>query len=100
MSVAISFESHNGSVDAFVLGSPGLRATGKNRFEAESALRSQLEDRIRMGDVKFLELRSPSTFASRAAALSEEDRQAWAEVSAEIYRERDAEKAAEFPECS
>ncbi|GEM_PF-3929943 len=99
MSVAISFESHNGCVDAYVLGSPGLRATGKNRFEAESALRTKLEDRIRMGDVKFIDLpfryMAVSDFAGSYTGL---DAELLTEITEQAYRERDAEKAAEFPE--
>lgn len=99
MQLAISYLSYNGTVEAFVLGHPEWRAVGKSKVEAEGLLQKQVQDRIRAGELKFLEVEGPSTFAGRAAVLTDEDRREWAEVTAEIYRERDAEKAAEFPEC-
>lgn len=98
MSVAISFESHNGSVDAYVLGSPELRATAANRLDAEFALTSLLREKLRAGDVKYIDINPHPTYAEMAASVTDEDRADIEEMVARIYAERDAEKAAEFPE--
>lgn len=98
MSVAISFESHNGSVDAYVLGSPELRATAANRLDAEFALTSLLREKLRAGDVKYIDINPHPTYVEMAASVTDEDRADIEEMVARIYAERDAEKAAEFPE--
>ena len=98
MSVAISFESHNGSVDAFVIGSPQIRATAGNRHDAEFALTSLLREKMRAGELKWIEVNPYPTYLERAESVSEEDKAAMDEIVATIYAERDAEKAAEFPE--
>lgn len=98
MSVAISFESHNGCVDAYVLGSLRLRASGKNRFEAEFALTALLREKVRSGDLKWIEVNPYPTYLERAERVTEEDRAALDEIVAAIYAERDAEKAGKFPE--
>ena len=98
MSVAISYLSNNGTVEAFVIGSPQWRASGKSKTEAENRLRNQLQERMRSGELKFMEFNEPNHVAESARDSAEEDLQAWREIAAEAYRERDAEKAAEFPE--
>ncbi len=99
MSVAISFESHNGSVDAFVIGSPEIRARGKNRFEAERELMSQLEIRIDRGDVKFVDLPiRKMAVTDFAGSLTPLEAELLDDIVKEAYRLRDEENAAEFPE--
>ena len=98
MSVAIAFESHNGSVDAFVVGSPQFRATAANRLDAEFALTSLLREKLRAGDLKYIDINPHPTYVEMAASVTDEDRAITAEMVAQIYAERDAQKAAEFPE--
>ena len=98
MSVAISFESHNGSIDAFVIGSPEIRATATNRLDAEFALTSLLREKLRAGDLKYIDINPYPTYVEIAASVTDEDRVIMDEIVAQIYAERDAEKAAEFPE--
>ncbi len=98
MSVAISYLSNNGTVEAFVLGQPEWRASGKSKTEAEHRLRNQLQERMRSGELMFMEFNQSNQSEESAGDTAESDLQAWREIAAEAYRERDAEKAAEFPE--
>ena len=98
MRLAITYLSNNGTVEAFVIGHPQWRATGKSKNEAEDRLQTQLIEKLRTGELRFLEIAEPYSFAERARQMTDEDREAWREMTEELYRERDAEKAAEFPE--
>lgn len=98
MNLAISYLSYNGTVEAFVLGRPEWRGAGKTKGEAEQQLRSEIEDRINLGELSFLEIDERPSFADRARSMSEEDKQMWREVSEEMRREREAERASELSE--
>ncbi len=98
MSIAISYLSNNGTIEAFVIGSPQWRASGKSRAEAEARLQSQLQERLRIGELKFLDLREAYSFVEAARTMSEEERELCREVADEIRREREAERAAELAE--
>ena len=98
MGLLISHLSNNGTVEAFVIGQPEWRASGRDKAEAEDRLRIQLNDRIRRGELAYLEFTQPTPIAAEERDTADKDLRAWREIAAEAYRERDAEKAAEFPE--
>jgi len=98
MRMAIGFESHNGTTDAFVLGSPELRATGSTKAEARVALEVTLRSRLGSGEIEYIDLDRTESYVERAARVTDEERLDWEQLVADIYTERDAEKAAEFPE--
>jgi hypothetical protein len=94
MTVPVWVEQQNGKFTATVLGAPQVRAEGVTKEQAVAAVAAQLRSRITNGEVVFVDV--PSPLPTRQ--YTEEEAQDWRELCAEIYRERDAQKAAEFPE--
>lgn len=91
------FEVVNGRHRAFLLASPVIFGEGETRATALAALRSEIVCRFNRGELVWVNVPHhgeptglPEFTAERAAAAEE--------MIAEIYRERDAQKAAEFPE--
>ena len=99
MSVPVWVEQQNGKFTATVLGAPQVRADGPTREEAIRALQAAIAGYRDRGQLVLLDAYG-FTAAELAARppLSEEEKEAWQEVVAEIYRERDEQKAREFPE--
>ncbi len=94
-SVPVWVEQLNGTFTASVLGATGLAATAASRDAAVSALVADLSARQSRGEVVMVTLPQP---AETRPPLSTEEQEAWDEVIAEIYRERDEQKRREFPE--
>lgn len=97
MSVPVWVEHQNGKFTATVLGAPEVRAEGVTKDEAVAAVRARLAERSLAGELVFVEPQGIEALAGRYAE-DEISRQAWEEVVAEIYRQRDEEEAREFPE--
>ncbi len=94
MTVPIGIEQHNGTFTATVLGAPQVSANGATKELAVAAVTAQLHTRMTAGEVVLVDVPTPLPFGK----VSPEDAAAWRELCEEIYRERDAQKAAEFPE--
>jgi hypothetical protein len=99
MSVPVWVEQQNGKFTATVLGAPQVRAEGSTREEAIRALRATIAGYRDRGQLVLLDVYG-FTAAELAARppLTAEEEEAWREVVAGIYRERDEQKAREFPE--
>ena len=85
----------NGKFTASVLGSPHVAAEGATREQAVATVAAQLHNRMTTGEVVLIDVPDPPLPFRQ---VSPEDAASWRELCEEIYRERDAQKAAEFPE--
>ena len=94
MTVPVWVEQSNGTFTASVLGAPQVKAEGATKEQAVSAVTAQLQNRMTAGEVVLVDVPESLPFRD----VSPEDAAALREMCAEIYRERDAQKAAEFPE--
>ena len=94
MTVPIWVEQSEGRFTATVLGAPQVKAEGLTREQAVAAVTAQLRNRVTAREVVLVNVPEPLPFRE----VSPEDAAAWRELGEEIYRERDAQKAAEFPE--
>ncbi|MCI0700779.1 MAG: hypothetical protein L0241_06835 [Planctomycetia bacterium] len=94
MTVPVWVEQSNGKFTATVLGAPQVRAEAATKEQAVAAVTAQLRNHVSTGEVVLVSVPTPVP----ARQVSPEDAQAWRELCEEIYRERDAQKAAEFPE--
>jgi len=88
MDFPIQIEQTNGSVTAFVLGNPHIRAVAPTRAEAVNALRTEIRKHLAAGDLSFVSV--PSTGVSTFGGLFKDD-PTLQEIIDEIYRRRDAE---------
>jgi hypothetical protein len=95
MTFPILVEPHNGRFHASVLGSPAMTADGATKEEALAALRANIHERFVKGELMLLDV--PSRAVTDFAGLFKDD-PTLDDIVQEAYRERDAEKAAEFPE--
>lgn len=102
MSVPVWVEQVNGHFTATVVGRPDVRADGPTREAALAGVRTLIADRRATGELVFL-----GDEPAGAGGLLELSRrhqndpgwhEYWDEVKAHIQRERDEEKAREFPE--
>lgn len=94
MTFPILVTQTNGKFTASVLGSPQVAAEGATREQAVEAVTVQLRNRMTAGDVVLVKVPTPLP----PRQVSAEEAESWRELCEEIYRERDAQKAAEFPE--
>jgi hypothetical protein len=94
MTVPVWVEQKNGKFTAAVLGAPQVHAEEATKEQAVAAVTAQLRSRVATGEVVLVDV--PAPLPSRQ--YTEGDIEAMREMVAEIYRERDAQKAAEFPE--
>jgi hypothetical protein len=94
MTVPIGIEQTNGKFTATVLGAPQVKAEGATKEQAVAAVTAQLQSRMTAGEVVLVNVSAPLPFRQ----VSPEDAAAWRELCEEIYRERDAQKASEWPE--
>lgn len=90
-------ESNGVGFRASVYGAPALAADGATREEAVETLRTDLLTRADRGELVWLDIPRavPSDFAGR---YTEEEAEITRQMVADIYRERDEQKAREFPE--
>jgi hypothetical protein len=94
MTVPVWVEQSNGKFTATVLGAPQVKAEGATREQAVAAVTAQLQSRVSAGEVVLVNVPTPLP----ARNYTPEEIEAMREMCAEIYRERDAQKAAEWPE--
>jgi hypothetical protein len=99
MTLPVWVEQRNGRFTASVAGDPRLQADGTTKEEAVLALKMAIDEYRDRGELVLVNMHG-FTAAELAARppLSEEEEEAWREIVDEIYRERDAQKAREFPE--
>jgi hypothetical protein len=95
MTLPIIVQPLNGSFTAAVLGAPNLRATGVTDDAAVEALKTSLSERLSSGEIRLVEV-EPKGLIGLAGKYQNDE--AWAEVVADIYRERNEQKSREFPE--
>jgi hypothetical protein len=94
MTVPIWVEQNNGKFLATVLGAPQVRAEGATKEQAVAAATAQLQNRVAAGAVVLVDVSNPHPVRSDTP----EEVEIMREMCAESYRERDAQKAAEWPE--
>jgi hypothetical protein len=95
MTVPVLVEQQGGTFAATVSGAPRVRGEGATREQAVAAAAEQLRGAVARGEVVFVDV--PTDPPVPARNYSAEDIEAMREMTAEIYRERDRQKAAEFP---
>lgn len=95
MTFPILVTQTNGTFTASVLGSPEVAAEGPTKEQAVAAVTEQLRARVAAGEVVLVNV--PSGVSARRR-YSDEELAILREQTAEIYRQRDAQKAAEWPE--
>lgn len=93
MTLPVWVEQKGDGFVAAVLGRPDLTAVGPTADLAVVGLRAVLADHRAGGRLVAVNVPDPSE------PLTDEQREAWAEVVAEIYRERDDQKAAALAEA-
>lgn len=99
MSIAVWVEQTNGKYTASVPGAPSVQAVADTKDGAVAALKAQLASRVSAGELVFVDVEPKGLLALAGKYKDDPDWQAmWTEIAAEAYRERDAEKAREFPE--
>jgi hypothetical protein len=94
LSVPVWVEEKDGVFVASVLGRPDLTATAPKGDLAVASLRAVLAGHRDRGRLVLLDLSFPPPPTLSAA----EEAEAWRELCEEIYRERDAQKAAAVAE--
>jgi hypothetical protein len=99
MTIPVWVEQQNGRFTATVLGAPQVRADGATKDEAVTALQAALTNRVVAGELVFIDT-EPKGLISLAGRYAEDEvsREMWDELVTEIYRQRDEQKAQEFPE--
>ncbi len=95
MTVPVWVEQSNGKFTATVVGAPQMRAEAPTKDQAVASLKAQLHDRVTSGEMVIVDVPPPPSPARR---YTDDEIEVMRELTAEIYRERDAQKAAEFPE--
>ncbi|AMV23001.1 hypothetical protein VT84_01225 [Gemmata sp. SH-PL17] len=95
MTFPILVQPHDGRFQASVLGSPVMAADGATKEEALSALRVSINQRFARGELVLLDV--PHRAVTDFAGLFKDD-PTFEGMVEDIYRERDAQKAAEFRE--
>jgi hypothetical protein len=97
MMMPVRYQDADGECRAELLTVPGVVGVGATRYEALTALRRELAHRAEWGEIVWAYFPMPGETNWRREPTPEEIA-ATEEMIAEIYRERDAQKAAEFPE--
>ena len=95
MTFPILVQPDGSRFQASVLGSPTMAADGATKEEALAALRASINQRLAKGELVLLDV--PHRAVTDFAGLFKDD-PTLDDLVEEAYRERDAQKAAEFPE--
>jgi hypothetical protein len=95
MTFPILVQPQGGRFQASVLGSTAMAADGATKEEALAALRANLNLRFAKGELVLLDV--PYRAVTDFAGLFKDD-PTLDDIVKEAYRERDTQKAAEFPE--
>lgn len=96
MSLPVTVRQENGEFVARLFGDDNHKATGATADEAMERLTPVAHRLANAGELRRIDVPIPLHFTRRV--WTEEEREHMREVVAEIYRERDAQKAAEFPD--
>ena len=94
MTVPVWVEQSNGKFTATVLGAPQVKAEGATKEQAVAAVTAQLRSAVAHGQVVFVD---PGFVGISDLAGLFKDDPTLEDIVKEAYRERDAQKAAEFP---
>ena len=97
MMCAVRVTADNGKFRATLVGSPEMTAGGATRDEAVAALRAALDAQASNGEIVWIDVPKATPRRVREPYTPEQS-EMMREIVAEIYRERAAEKAREFPE--
>ncbi len=97
MIVPVSLEQHDGIYRAEVLGLPEIRSESPSRTDAIAAIRSLIQGRSSAGELIFIDVEAEPKGLLALAGKYKDD-ESWDEIVADAYRERDEQKAREFPE--
>lgn len=97
MFYAARLEAVDGRHRATLLAFPGISAEGATRYDALEALKADIKGRFDLGELCWANVPHPGEDTG-LPIYTPEQAAATEEMIAEIYRERDAQKAAEFPE--
>lgn len=92
MTVPVLIEQTNGQFEAKLAGEPSLRAVAATRDEAIRNLRTVLTGQCDRGEMIFLNLPTGTSISQSAGVFADDE--TLAEMIAEIYRQRDAERPA------
>lgn len=95
MTFPILVQPHGGRYQASVLGSPAMTADGATKEEALNALRADINQRYAKGELILLDV--PHRAVTDFAGVFKDD-PTLDDIVREAYRERDAQKAAEWLE--
>jgi len=95
MTFPILVQPHDGRFQASVLGSPTMAADGATKEEALTALRTNINQHFAKGELVLLDV--PYRAVTDFAGLFKDD-PTLEDIVKDFYRERDAQKLAEFPE--
>jgi hypothetical protein len=96
MTFPILVTQANGKFTASVLGAPQVTAEGATKEQAVEAVTTRLRDAVASRELVLVDV--PSLAPVPLRLRTPEEIEDWQEVCKEIYRERDAQKAAEWPE--
>ena len=90
MTVSILIQPSNGQYAASLIGSPDLRCIRPSRDEALAALRSELAQKVKAGELVDLDISAVGVtgLAGRFA-----DDPSLVEICNDIYRDRDADRS-------
>jgi hypothetical protein len=98
MTAPVWVEQNGGKFTATVLGAPQVKAEGTTKEQAVAAVTAQLRDRVTTGDVVLVDIDNPGFVGISGLAGKFKDDPTLDDIVKNAYRERDAQKAAEFPE--
>ena len=97
MSLPMLVRPMNGHYQAMLYGSEVYLAEGPTREAAIAALETRLSKKESPEEWVTIEW-PKAALSDFAGTVTGDEAEAWDEICREIYRERDAEKAREFPE--
>ena len=95
MTFPILVEQKDGTFTASVVGAPAMAAAGATKDEAVAAVAARFRAGVAAGEVVLVDVPESPLPANR---YTDQELEVMREQVAKIYRERDAQKAAEFPE--
>jgi hypothetical protein len=90
MTVPVLIQSSNGEFSASLVGSPELRCTRPSKDEALAALKQELAQKVKTGELVHLEV-SPLGVSALAGSFADDP--TLAEICDEIIRQRDGDQA-------
>lgn len=89
MTFSVHLESHNGTVTATLLGSPGVRAEGATRDLALERIKGVIDERMRQGEIVQVDVPAPGILGLAGKYANDPSLR---EICDEAYKARDAER--------